>query len=130
MIDELKELWLALEPYHNVCYVLLAILVLVAIYMIFVKKDKRFKAVVTDIIRDMVKDAYNKGIQVEFIVDDIIAKADKKIREKPDKWDGILLYLIHAKWFRNKVIAIIKDKIQDIVDEEPGNTLEEVKEKK
>ena len=130
MIDELKELWLALEPYHNACYVLLVILVLVTLYMIFVKKDKKFKAVVTDIIRDMVKDAYNKGIQVEFIVDDIIAKADKKIREKPDKWDGILLYLIHAKWFRNKVIAIIKDKIQDIVDEEPGNTLEEVKEKK
>ncbi len=106
----------------GVCVVLLISIV----YLLFIKKDKRLKALIISILQESIKDAYDKGMQVEFVVDDIIAKIIKKIKEKPDKWDGILLYVVQAKWFRNKLISIIKNLIEKIAQAEPDADLKKV----
>lgn len=120
-MDEKISFWEAIKPLiHNpVAYVIIGLIVIITLYMLFVKKDKRFKAVVTKIIKDIIKDAYDKGISVEIVVDDVIAKAIKKIKAEPDPWDGILCYVLQAKWFRNKVVQIVKDKIEEIAQSEP-----------
>lgn len=129
-MDEVKSFWEAIKPLisNPVAYVIIGVLIILAVYMLFVKKDKRFKAVVTKILQGIIKDAYDKGIEVEFVVDDIIAKAIKKIKEKPDPWDGLLIWVLQAKWFRNKVISVVKDKIEEIAQAETDSVLEEVSE--
>lgn len=102
------------------------VIVIAIVYLLFVKKDKRLKAVIISILQESIQDAYDKGMQVEFVVDDIIAKAIKKIKEKPDKWDGILLYVVQAKWFRNKLISITKTLIEKIAQAEPDAELTKV----
>lgn len=126
MIDEIQEMWNAIVQTGPVAYVVVAIILILAVYMLFVKKDKKFKAIVTKILQDIINDAYQKGIEVEFIVDDIIAKAIKKVKEKPDKLDSLWLYVLNAKWFRNKLISIVKDQIEKIAQAEPDTVLEEV----
>ncbi len=127
-MDEATSFWEAIKPLINnpVAYVIIGALIILALYMLFVKKDKRFKAVVTKILQGIIKDAYDKGIEVEFVVDDIIAKAIAKIKEKPDPWDGLLIWVLKAKWFRNKVISIVKDKIEEIAQADPDSVLEKV----
>lgn len=102
------------------------VILLVIAYLVFVEKNKRLKAVIIGILQEMIKDSYDKGIDVEFVVDDIIAKAIKKIKEKPDKWDGLLLYVVQAKWFRAKLISITKDLIEKIAQAEPEAELNKV----
>lgn len=128
MSEEVISFWEAIKPIlkEPVVIVILAILVLVLLYFLFIKKDKRLKAVITEIVQDMIKDAYNKGVRVEFVVDDIIAKAVAKVKAKPDKYDSLLLWILNAKWFRNKLISIIKKRIEDIAQLEPGTEVKEV----
>ena len=115
-IDAIKPL--IKEPVFIICVVLFVIL---AVYMLYIKKNKRFKEIVRNVIRDMILDAYNKGVRVEIIVDDIILKAVNKIKEKPDPWDGLLIYIITAKWFREKVISIIKGLVSEVAQIEPDS---------
>ena len=83
-MDEATSFWEAIKPLINnpVAYVIIGALIILALYMLFVKKDKRFKAVVTKILQGIIKDAYDKGIEAEFVVDDIIAKAIAKNKRK------------------------------------------------
>lgn len=121
LVEAIKPL-ISSPLFIGVCIVLLISIV----YLLFVKKDKRLKALIISILQESIKDAYDKGMQVEFVVDDIIAKIIKKIKEKPDKWDGLLLYVVQAKWFRNKLISIIKNLIEKIAQAEPDADLKKV----
>ena len=121
LVEAIKPL-ISSPLFIGVCVVLLISIV----YLLFIKKDKRLKALIISILQESIKDAYDKGMQVEFVVDDIIAKIIKKIKEKPDKWDGILLYVVQAKWFRNKLISIIKNLIEKIAQAEPDADLKKV----
>lgn len=121
LVEAIKPL-ISSPLFIGVCVVLLISIV----YLLFIKKDKRLKALIISILQESIKDAYDKGMQVEFVVDDIIAKIIKKIKEKPDKWDGISLYVVQAKWFRNKLISIIKNLIEKIAQAEPDADLKKV----
>lgn len=120
MLDEIKEFWTALSqiPYATaIATIAIVLLVLAAAYIIFIKKDMKLKAAIIKVVQEMLTEAKDKGVTVEFVVDDIIKKAEIKIKAKPDSYDALLLYFIHAKWFRNKLIKITTKIIEDIMSE-------------
>lgn len=127
MLDELKEFYTALVQIPHAKGIFIAIvgvLIVFAMYRVFVKKDNKLKAVIKDIIVRIIKDAKDKGITVEIIVDDIIKKAEAKILEKPDKYDALLLYFVRAKWFKAKLTQIISKIFVEVMNEEdmPANS--------
>lgn len=120
MLDEIKEFWTALSQIPHatsIATVAIVLLVLAAAYIIFIKKDMKLKAAIIKVVQEMLTEAKDNGVTVEFVVDDIIKKAEIKIKAKPDSYDTLLLYFIHAKWFRNKLIKITTKIIEDIMSE-------------
>ena len=120
MLDDIKEFWSALSqiPYATtIATIVIVLLVLAAGYIIFIKKDMKLKAVIIKVVQEALIEARDKGVTVEFVVDDIIKKAEIKIKAKPNSYDALLLYFIHAKWFRNKLIKITTKIIEDIMTE-------------
>lgn len=120
MLDDIKEFWDALSqiPYATtVATVVIVLLVLAAGYIIFIKKDMKLKAAIIKVVQEALTDAKDKGVTVEFVVDDIIKKVEIKIKAKPNSYDALLLYFIHAKWFRNQLIKTTTKIIEDIMAE-------------
>lgn len=120
MLDDIKEFWAALSqiPYATtIATVVIVLLVLAAGYIIFIKKDMKLKAAIIKVVQEALIEAKDKGVTVEFVVDDIIKKAEIKIKAKPNSYDALLLYFIHAKWFRSKLIKITTKIIEDIMAE-------------
>lgn len=120
MLDDIKEFWDALSqiPYATtVATVVIVLLVLAAGYIIFIKKDMKLKAAIIKVVQEALTDAKDKGVTVEFVVDDIIKKVEIKIKAKPNTYDALLLYFIHAKWFRNQLIKTTTKIIEDIMAE-------------
>lgn len=121
MLDEIKGFHQALGeiPYaQEVTYGFVVLLVLFALYRIIVKKDNKVKAIIIKIVSDAIIDARRKGITVEIVVDDVLAKAEKKILEKPDPYDALLIRIIRCKWFRRKMIASTTKLIEQVVEKD------------
>lgn len=93
-------------------------LVLVIIYFAYVKKEAAAKAVVETVVREYLNIAQEKGVTVEIFVDNLIARAVAKVKETPDKTDGLVLAFLQSKLTRNKMIAIIKKAVADIAGDD------------
>lgn len=93
-------------------------LVLVVIYFAYVKKEAAAKAVVETVVREYLNIAQGKGVTVEIFVDNLIARAVAKVKETPDKTDGLVLAFLQSKLTRNKMISIIKKAVADIAGED------------
>lgn len=120
MLDDIKEFWAALSqiPYATtIATIVIVLLVLAAGYIIFIKKDMKLKAAIIKVVQEALTDAKDRGVTVEFVVDDIIKKAEIKIKAKPNSYDALLLYFIHAKWFRSSLIKTTTKIIEDIMAE-------------
>lgn len=127
MLDNIKEFWVALSgiPHATtVVGVLLAIVLILVIYSIFVKKNAKLRAAVVRIVTEMINDAREKGITAEFVVTDILDKAEKKILDKPDCYDHLLLMIVRSKWLKNKLIYATIDIINSVVAEDKAHEIE------
>lgn len=102
------------SPAPAICVV---VLILAAVYFAYVKKEAAAKAVVETIVREYLNIAQEKGVTVEIFVDNLIARAVKKVKETPDKTDNLVLAFLQSSLTRNKMIAIIKKAVIDIAGE-------------
>lgn len=93
-------------------------LVLVIIYFAYVKKEAAAKAVVETVVREYLNIAQDKGVTVEIFVDNLIARAVAKVKETPDKTDGLVLAFLQSKLTRNKMITIIKKAVAEIAGDD------------
>lgn len=114
MLGQLYDKFWA-SPVPAVC---LGALALVIIYFAYVKKEAAAKAVVETVVREYLNIAQEKGVTVEIFVDNLIARAVKKVQETPDKTDGLVLAFLQSKLTRNKMIVIIKKAVADIAGED------------
>lgn len=131
MLDEIKEFWTALSgiPYATtVVGVLVTVIILITLYSIFIKKNAKLRAAVVRIVTEMIMDAREKGVTVEFVVNDILDKAEKKILAKPDCYDKLLLMIVRSKWVKNKLIFMTMNIIENVVAEDKAHELEKTKE--
>lgn len=131
MLDKIKEFWSALSEIPHattVVGVLIAIIILITLYNIFIKKNAKLRAAVVRIVTEMITDAREKGVTVEFVVNDILDKAEKKILAKPDCYDKLLLMIVRSKWFKNKLIVMTMNIIESVVEEDKAHELEKAKE--
>lgn len=103
------------SPVPAICIVAL---VLVVIYFAYVKKEAAAKAVVETVVREYLNIAQEKGVTVEIFVDNLIARAVKKVKETPDKTDGLVLAFLQSSLTRNKMISIIKKAVSDIAGDD------------
>lgn len=103
------------SPVPAICIVAL---ILVVIYFAYVKKEAAAKAVVETVVREYLNIAQEKGVTVEIFVDNLIARAVKKVKETPDKTDGLVLAFLQSSLTRNKMISIIKKAVSDIAGED------------
>lgn len=103
------------SPVPAICIV---VLILVVIYFAYVKKEAAAKAVVETVVREYLNIAQEKGVTVEIFVDNLIARAVKKVKETPDKTDGLVLAFLQSNLTRNKMISIIKKAVSDIAGED------------
>lgn len=116
-IKEIKEL---LQTYPWIAAILGVVVIAIIVILI---KERKLKLVITDIVKNIVEEERKKGVTVEIVVDDLKAKAIAKVKEKPDKTDAILLWLLNSKIVRLRVIGIITKVIEKITDETPEETL-------
>lgn len=114
MLGQLYDKFWA-SPVPAVC---LVALILVIIYFAYVKKEAAAKAVVETVVREYLNIAQEKGVTVEIFVDNLIARAVKKVKETPDKTDGLVLAFLQSKLTRNKMVSIIKKSVVDIAGED------------
>lgn len=115
-IKEIKEL---LQTYPWIACILGVVIVVVVLILI---KERKLKLVITEIVKNIVEKERKKGVTVEIVVDDLKEKAIAKVKEKPDKTDPILLWLLNSKMLRMRVIGIITKVIEKITDDNPNET--------
>lgn len=96
------------------------ILLLAGIFVLI--KQRKLKAVISGIVKDIIEEQKAQGKTIEIIVDDMISKAIAKVKEKPDKIDKYLLWVLNSKYFRGYLISLAKKAIELLT----GDTPEEV----
>ena len=101
--------------------ILLVVLLVVCFYLY---KKNKLKRVIIEVATKIIEDKKEDGLTVEIVVDDLIKKAIEKVKEKPDKYDGILLYFLNASWLRNYIIKVAKGVIKKITDQDPETTIQ------
>lgn len=110
-----------IKLYPWVFAILLVILLGICFYLY---KKNKLKHVIIEVATTIIEDKKEDGVTVEIVVDDLIKKAIEKVKEKPDKYDGILLYFLNASWLRNYIIKVAKSVIKKITDQDPETTIQ------
>ena len=110
-----------IKLYPWVFGILLVVLLVVCFYLY---KKNKLKHVIIEVATKIIEDKKEEGVTVEIVVDDLIKKAIAKVKEKPDKYDGILLYFLNASWLRNYIIKVAKSVIKKITDQDPETTIQ------
>lgn len=110
MLGQLYDKFWA-SPVPAVC---VAVIILAIIYFAYVKKEKMAEAIVKTVVKEYLDIAASKGVTVEIFVDNLIARAVKKVKETPDKTDALVLAFLQSSLTRNKMIEIIKKQVSEI----------------
>lgn len=118
MDENLVTKWFDMFWEGPVPAIVVAVLVIAVLYYAFVKKEKVAEAVVKTVIGEYVNIAADKGVTVEIFVDNAIARAIAKVKEKPDAYDPLVLAFLQSKFTRNKLISIIKEQVKNLTGED------------
>lgn len=116
----MEEFGIWFDKFWDTPIPVIAIIILIVgvIYYAYVKKSKVAEAVVKTVVQEYLNIAQTKGVTVEIFVDNLIARAVKKVKETPDKTDTLVLAFLQSSLTRNKLIEIIKKQVAAVAGDE------------